>query len=174
MLAGRLPPPIALSPTARAVQYGVAGGVGALLAAPWLLLSAGLMAFGAFAAADPRRWGELWVCLPAGLALAGGIGWFAAQIYWVRPRAVVFAWEFDGETLRYQTPAGSFMQPVAEIRSIVGGRRRCCTPRRHWRNWRLTFRDGSWAVLPRSCGGAQARALVAELSRRLGPPAAVA
>lgn len=174
MLAGRLPPPKDTSPTARTILHGVAGGLGAALAAPWLLLAAGLIAFGAVAAADPRRWGELWVCLPAGLALAAAIGWFAAQVYWVRPRSTISAWEFDGETLRFETPAGRFEQPAAEIRSISGGRRRCCTRKRKRVVWQLTFRDGTWALLPRACGAAQARALVAELSRRLGPPAAVA
>lgn len=109
----------------------------ALHAYPFLLMG-GAMTFVGLLAIGPRKdIPELWICLPAGLAL---LSVFAGQAYWQwwhLPRKTVTRFVFDGSQLFIESPAqGCFAKSIQDLGSVQESR-----GRRKLLGWWLRFRD---------------------------------
>ena len=109
---------------------------------PFLLMGGGLTFVGLLALGPRRKDSpELWICLPAGLALLGvfvGIGYW---LWWRLPRLTVTRFAFDGLEVVVETPAhGCLVQPVRAMRSVTESR-----GRRGLLGWWLKF-DGIGSV----------------------------
>ncbi len=93
---------------------------------PFLLMGGGLTFVGLLAV-GPRRKDipELWICLPAGLALLGVFAGIGYWVWWRLPRLTVTHFAFDGSKVVVETPAyGCSVQPVSTLRSITESRGR--------------------------------------------------
>jgi energy-coupling factor transporter transmembrane protein EcfT len=93
---------------------------------PWFLMGAGSLLVGLLAL-GPRRadLAELWICLPAGLALLLLVGVVLYIHFWRTPRLTISHFEFDGSTLKCVTPGnGALSHAVSELRSVVEERGR--------------------------------------------------
>ncbi len=103
---------------------------------PFLLMG-GAMTFVGLLAIGPRRRdiAELWICLPAGLALLSvfvGLGYW---LWWRQPQLTVTRFAFDGAEILVEAPAyGCFTLPVQDLRSVSESR-----GRRRLLGWWLLF-----------------------------------
>lgn len=114
----------------------------AVHAYPLLLMGGGLCYVGLLAI-GPRRKDifELWIFLPAGLALVGiyvGIGYW---LWWRLPRLTLTRFEFDGSELLIEVPSRDpFSVPIRDLSSLTESR-----GRRRLLGWWLRF-DGMSSV----------------------------
>jgi hypothetical protein len=139
---------------------------------PWILMGAGSTLVGLLAL-GPRRadLGELWIGLPAGLALLLVVGVFLYSYMWRVPRLTITHFEFDGATLTCVTRRdGTVTHPAAELRSVLEERGR---RGRGLLGWWLKFQHSRWLYLSRDTSNAEE--LVREIGRhagylRMGPP----
>jgi hypothetical protein len=100
---------------------------------------------------------ELWICLPAGLALLGVFAGLAYWLWWRLPRLTVTRFAFDGPEVVIETPArGCFTVPARALRSLSESRGRRGLP-----GWWLRF-EGVGAVFLHA-GTPNAAQLIQEL-----------
>lgn len=126
-----------------AVLEGVAMTLLLAVAAFPFLLMGGMMTLVGLLALGPRRRDipELWICLPAGLALLGVFAGVGYWLIWGLPRRTITRFAFDGVEMVLVVPAhGCITRPIAALRSVTEshGRRRLL-------GWWLRF-DGARAV----------------------------
>ena len=105
-----------------------------------LLAMGGAMTFVGLLALGPRKdIHELWICLPAGLALLGVFIGLAYWLLWPKPRLTVVRFAYDGSGLAIEAPArGCFTSLVGDLRSVVEDR---------GRGWWLKFEGIGWVYL---------------------------
>jgi hypothetical protein len=135
-----------------------------LFLVPWFLMGVGSALVGVLAL-GPRRTdlGDLWNCLPAGIALLLLVGGVLYVFFLRMPRLTISHFEFDGSTLTYVTQRdGTVSSPVSELRSVIEERGR---RGRGLRGWRLRFQNSRWVYLDRYTANAE------ELIRRIGQQA---
>lgn len=159
MIAGELPP------GSRVSSVGGASIVVAFLT-PWLIMGGGLTLVGVLAI-GPRRTdaAELWICLPAGVALLAGVGFMAYWHFWRVPRQTIAKFEFDGAVLSYHNHRdGAVTLRVAELRSFIEQRGRRSY---RLRGWWLKIDGRGWVYLDRYTSNAEE--LVRQLASHVGP-----
>jgi hypothetical protein len=146
MLSGEYQPESPLSLGDRILRLMILVRLGLYLL-PWALMSGGLILVGILAL-GPRKKDipELWICLPAGLAL------FAAFLglplwLWRRSPPWIQRFEYDGEILTYALDAGRPVEshPVEDIAAVSDYYRR----RQGLVGCQITFRDGTSVILSR-------------------------
>jgi energy-coupling factor transporter transmembrane protein EcfT len=122
---------------------------------PWFLMGAGSLLVGLLAL-GPRRadLAELWICLPAGLALLLLVGVVLYIHFWRTPRLTISHFEFDGSTLKCVTPGNG-----ALLRNGVALGAGC------W-GWWLKFENGRWVYLSRCTQNAEQ--LVRQVGQKAG------
>jgi hypothetical protein len=127
--------------------------------APWFLMGAGMIAVGVRALADPRDFGDLWICLPPGVLLSGLVCYAVYSHFWRVPRRTVASFELEGGTFTYRTPQdGLQFRAMDDVRSIVEARG---VRGRGLLGWWITFRSRGWVFL--SSGTTNAADLVGQL-----------
>ena len=105
----------------------------AAFASPFLMMGGGLTFVGLLALGPRKDLPELWVCLPAGLALLGVFAGMSYRLGWRLPRLTVTRFQFDGTKLVIETPArGCVTLPAHAVLSVSEYR-----VRRRWRGRRL-------------------------------------
>jgi hypothetical protein len=163
MLEGEYLPDPPPSPAGRVLRGILLVRIGLLLL-PWALMCCGLILVGAMALGPIKKdIPELWICLPAGLALLGALVGVPLWLWW---RSPPWVWYFahDGALLFYRAGRGREVRsrPLAEISEVAG-----YTVRGQGViGYRITFRDGGSVILSRRVTGADE--LAEELRRGLG------
>ncbi|QDU23469.1 hypothetical protein [Urbifossiella limnaea] len=114
------------------------------VAFPLLLMGGGMILVGLLAVGPRRKDSpELWICLPAGLAILGvfvGIGYWQ---WWRLPRLTVTRFAFDGAEVVIEAPArGCVTRPVGALRSLTESR-----GRRGLLGWWVRFDGAGWVFL---------------------------
>ena len=104
-------------------------------------MGGGLVFVGLLALGPRKDVPDLWICLPAGMALLGVFFGVAIWNAWLLPRTTVTKFAFDESELVIETPArGCSTHPISDIRSIRESR-----GRRRLLGWWLRF-DGAGRV----------------------------
>jgi hypothetical protein len=157
VLTGERIPDSAFDRVLRAVVYSA-------FMAPWLLMGAGSALVGALALGPRTDIPELWVCLPAGLALLSVFGTLLWWCVWRVPALTVMRFALDGTELVVTTPArGAVACPVGAVRGVTEERgrrgRKLC-------GWWVRFAGVGSVYL--TVDTPQAEALVLRLSAHLG------
>lgn len=146
VISGVYQPEPPLSPGNRFFRLLIWGRLGLYLL-PWVLMSGGLILVGILAL-GPRRNDipELWICLPAGLALATTLAGVPLWFWWRSP-AWIQRFEYDGRIFSYAFNAGqpSRNRSLQEVASISEYHRR----KQGLLGYRITFRDGTCILLSR-------------------------
>ncbi len=111
---------------------------------PFLLMGGGLTFVGLLAIGPRRKDSpELWICLPAGLALLGVFAGIGYWLWWRLPRLTITRFAYDGMEVVIETPAyGRSVQPIGALRSVVESR-----GRRGVLGWWLRFEGGESVFL---------------------------
>ena len=163
MLSGEYQPESPLSPGERFLRLMILARLGLYLL-PWALMAGGLMLVGILAL-GPRKKDipELWICLPAGLALLAA---FIALPLWLRRRSPpwIQRFEYDGEILTYALDAGRPVErhPAGDIVAVSDYYRRG----QGLVGYQITFRDGTRVILSRRV--TRADQLYASLKQAIG------
>jgi hypothetical protein len=131
---------------------------------PFLGMGGGLTLLGVLALGPRKDIPELWICLPAGIALlllCGGLLYWAL---WRVPRRTITRFAFDGSELVFEAPArGCVTRPIGALRSVVEERGRRGGGLRGW--W-LKFEGVAWVYLTRSMPNAES--LVGQIGSLVG------
>jgi hypothetical protein len=86
---------------------------------PFLLMGGGMTFVGLLAVGPRKDISELWICLPAGLALLGVFAGLPYWVWWRVPRLTVTRFAFDGSVVVIEAPArGCFTVPTRALRSM--------------------------------------------------------
>jgi hypothetical protein len=145
VISGEYPPESPLSLGDRILRLMILARLGLYLL-PWALMSGGLILVGILAL-GPRQKDipELWICLPAGLALLAALLGVPLWL-WRRSPPWIQRFEYDGEVLAYTLEAERAIEshPVRDIAAV--GDYRCG---RGLVGYRITFRDGTSVILGR-------------------------
>jgi hypothetical protein len=143
VLTGEYLPEPPLSPGERFLRLTVLARLGLYLL-PWVLISGSMIVVGALALGPWKGdIGELWICLPGGLALGAALVGVPLWL-WRRSPPWVRRFAYDDEMLAVATRAGSVeTRPVCEVAAVSEYYRR----RRELVGYRVTFRDGRSVIL---------------------------
>lgn len=91
---------------------------------PWILIGAGLLLVGLLAIGPRQDIAELWIGIPAGLALLAFIGCFLYQEFWRVPSLTVKRFTLEADKLELQTSAHGIInqstEKICEIREERG------------------------------------------------------
>jgi hypothetical protein len=144
-LTGEYQPEGPLSLAARIVRLLIFVRLGLYLL-PWAVMSGGLILVGLLALGPRKDIPELWICLPAGLALSAVLIGLPLWL-WRRTPPGIHRFEYDGSRLAYTVDAGGLAQsrPVGDIATVCEWRSR----RRGLLGYRIIFRDGGSVILSR-------------------------
>jgi hypothetical protein len=105
---------------------------------PFLLMGGAMTLVGLFALGPRKDIRELWICLPAGLALLGVFVGLAYWLSWRKPRLTITRFACDGSQAAIEAPArGCFTSLVEDLRSVVEERG----------GWWLKFEGIGWVYL---------------------------
>jgi len=97
----------------------------ALHAYPFLLMGGGMTFVGLLAVGPRKDIPELWICLPAGLALLGVFAGLSYWLCWRLPRLTVARFAFYGSEVVIESLArGCFSVPTSALRSVTDFRGR--------------------------------------------------
>jgi hypothetical protein len=164
MLTGEYQPEPPLSSGKRLLKVLFLVRLGLFLL-PWALMSGGLILVGALALGPRKKDSpELWICLPAGLALLAVFFGFPLWLWRRLPRWVQ-RFEYDGGVLSYAFHAGRPLvsRPVENITEVATYYLR----RQGLAGYRITFRDRSSILLSERV--THADELYAALKQAVGP-----
>jgi hypothetical protein len=130
MLTGEKPPETRWQRMAKALLIRA-------IISPLTLMGAGLTWVGALSLGPRKDISELWICLPAGLALLlvlQGILWWAT--IWL-PRHTILRFVLEGDDLALETRAhGAFVWSLKDIDKISVSRNRRGQVTGYWIRWR--------------------------------------
>jgi hypothetical protein len=108
MLTGQQVPATTIGRLIHAVIYMV-------FFSPFLLIGGGMLLVGVLALGPRKDFAELWICLPAGLALLGFIGYFIYQEFWRVPSLTVTRFAFNGDELELAMRARRMVIRPADV-----------------------------------------------------------
>jgi hypothetical protein len=140
------------------------GAIYILFCSPFLLMGGGMFLTGVFALGPRKDMAELWICLPAGLALLSVFGIILYYIIWRVPSLTVLRFVFDGDEFVAQTPSKHLVirakEAIREILEERGQRGRVLI------GWWLKIEKHGWIHLERSLPNGEA--LIDQLNGLLG------
>src|SRR5262245_2981712 len=76
----------------------------AVICVPMTMVAGGMILLGTMAMGHANHFGDLLICLPAGLLLATILAWCVFYAVWLSPRRTILAFRFDGSELAFFTP----------------------------------------------------------------------